>query len=85
MPTLTIEYATEAERLQYERMVAYIQEMNHLGRSAAYGTVMETCELYALERGRTLIRDQLAATVQSRAEAEKKRPVRGRRAASRGM
>jgi hypothetical protein len=29
MPTLTIEYTTEAERLQYERLVAYVQEMMH--------------------------------------------------------
>ena len=84
MPTLTIEYSTEAERLQYERMIAYVQEMSHLGRTAAHGTVMNTCELYALDRGRAVIRDQLAATVQARADAEKKSPARGRRAASRG-
>lgn len=84
MATLTIEYSTEAERLQYERMIAYVQEINHLGRSAAHGSVMDTCELFTLDRGRALLRDQLSATVQGRADAEKKSLARGRRAASRG-
>ena len=30
MPTLTIDYSSEAERFQYERMIAYIQEINRL-------------------------------------------------------
>ena len=81
MPTLTIEYTTESERLQLERMVAYVREMNTLGLTAAPGTVLDACESFALDRGRTLIRDQLAAAVQVRADAEKKRPGRGRRVA----
>lgn len=84
MPTLTIDYTTESERLQWERMVAYVREMNSLGMTAAPGTVLDACESLALDRGRTLIRDQLAAAVQARADAEKKSPGRGRRAASRG-
>jgi hypothetical protein len=84
MPTLTIEYTTEAERLQYERMIAYVQEMNRLGATAAAGTVMDTCELFALEQGRKLLRDNLAAAVQARADAEKKCPAGARRAARRG-
>lgn len=74
MPTLTIEYTTDAERLQYERLIAYVQEMNRLGRTAAHGTVLDACERFALDRGRQLLRDQLAATVQARADAEKKSP-----------
>lgn len=81
MPTLTIEYATDAERLQYERLIAYAQEMNRLGATAAPGTVLDTCELFALEHGRKLLRDNLAAAVQARADAEKKSPVRGRKVA----
>ena len=81
MPTLTIEYTTESERLQLERMVAYVREMNTLGMTSAPGTVLDACESFALDRGRTLIRDQLAAAVQVRADAEKKRPGRGRRVA----
>lgn len=83
MPTLTIEYSTEAERHQYERMIAYVQEMNRLGATTAPGAVMNTCELYALDHGRALLRDNLAATVQARADAEKKSPARVRKVASR--
>lgn len=83
MPTLTIEYATEAERLQYERVIAYVQEMNRLGASAAPGTVLDACELFSLDRGRQLLRDNLAAVVQARADAEKKSPVVARRVARR--
>jgi hypothetical protein len=84
MPTLTIEYATEAERLQYERMIAYVQERNRLGPTAVPGTVMDTCELFALAEGRKLLRDNLAAAVQARADSEKKSPGRARKGARRG-
>jgi hypothetical protein len=81
MPTLTIDYTTEAERLQYERLIAYVQEMNRLGATAAPGTVLDSCELFALDQGRKLLRDNLAAAVQARADAEKKSPVPARKAA----
>ena len=84
MPTFTIEYTTEAERLQLERMAAYIQEMNRLGATAAHGTVMDTCEFFALEQGRKLLRDNLAAAVQARADSEKKSPDPARKGARRG-
>jgi hypothetical protein len=84
MPTLTIEYTTEAERFQYERMIAYVQEMNQLGATAAPGTVMDRCELFALDRGRQLLRDNLAAAVQARADSQKKSPATVRRDARRG-
>ena len=84
MPTLTIEYATDAERLQYERMIGYVREMNRLGASAAPGTVMDTCELFALDQGRKLLRDNLAAAVQARADAEKKSPAGVRKVARLG-
>jgi hypothetical protein len=81
MPPLTIEYTTEAERLQYERLIAYVQEMNRLGATAAHGTVLETCELFALNQGRQLLRETLADAIQARADAEKKSPATARRAA----
>jgi len=84
MPTLTIEYTTEAERLQYERLIAYAQAMNRLGATAPPGTVLDTCELFALDRGRRLLRDNLAAAVQARADAEKKCPATARKAARGG-
>jgi hypothetical protein len=82
MPTLTINYTTDAERLQYERMIAYIQEMNLLGLNAAPGTVMNACETFALDQGRKLLRDNLEATIQARAAIEKKVPVRVRKGAN---
>jgi hypothetical protein len=84
MPTFTIEYATEAERLQYERLIAYVQEMNRLGATAAPGTVLDSCERFALDQGRQLLRENLAAAVQARADAEKKSPATARKAARRG-
>lgn len=75
MPTLTIEYTTEAERLQLERMIAYVQEMNRLGATAEQGTVIDTCERFALDRGRALLCENLEAAIQARADAEKKSPV----------
>jgi len=79
--TLTIEYDTDAERLQYERVIAYVQEMKQLGATAVPGTVLDTCERFALERGRSLLRDNLATTVQARADAEKKSPAPAPKAA----
>ena len=79
MPTLTIEYATDAERLDLERAIAYLAEMRRVGATAPHGTVMAACEQLALGAGRQLLRDNLAAAVQARAEAQKKTPERGRR------
>ena len=81
MPTLIIEYTTESERLQYERLIAYVQEINRLGATAAPGTVLDTCERFALDQGRKLLRDNLAAAVQARADAEKKSPAGVRKVA----
>ena len=84
MPTLTIEYTTETERLQYERMIAYAQEMSRLGTTAAHGTVLDSCERFALEQGRQLLLTNLEATIQARADTEKKSPAlapRGRKRA----
>ena len=75
MPTLTIEYTTEAERIELERAIAYVLEMRRLGATAAHGTVLDVCETFALGAGRELLRDNLAATAQVRADAEKKSPA----------
>lgn len=75
MPTLTIEYTTDAERIQLERAIAYIQEMQRLGATADHGTVLDACETLAWNAGRQLLRDNLAATLQMRADAEKNFPV----------
>ena len=73
MPTISFQYDTDSERLELERAAAYVSEMRQLGRTAAYGTVLDTLERFA--RGRALLRDNLAATVQARATGEKKVPA----------
>ena len=75
MPTIRFQYDTDAERLELERAAAYVTEMRQLGRTAAYGTVLDTLERFALDRGRALLRDNLAATVQARATGERKVPA----------
>ena len=84
MPTFSIDYTTDAERLQYETMIAYVQEMARLGASAAPGTVLDTCERFAWDRGRQVIRGQLEATVQACVDAQKKSPANAARDPSRG-
>ena len=78
MPTLTIEYQTDAERLVLEQAVAYVRDLNQLAQTAAHGTVLAVCEQRALDNGRKLLRDTLAAALQTRAaatDAEKKFPA----------
>lgn len=84
MPTLTIEYCTDAERLQYERAIASVGEMLQLGATAPHGTALDARETFALPRGRALPRDNLAAAVQARDDAAKKSPATGPRAARLG-
>ena len=72
MPTLTIEYATEAERLELERAIAYFTEMRSVAATAAHGTVLAACESHALTAGRKLLRENLQASVQSHIDAQKK-------------
>lgn len=69
MPTLTIEYRTEAERLILEQALAFLAQMRHVGATAPDGTVLAACERVALDSGRQLVRDTLASAVQSRADA----------------
>lgn len=73
MPTLTIEYATDAERLELERAIAYFAEMRSVASTAASGTVLAACESHALTAGRKLLRENLQASVQSHIDAQKKR------------
>jgi hypothetical protein len=80
MPTLTIEYSTESERLALERAIAFVTEMQHVAGAAAYGTVLDACETHALQAGRALLRDTLESAVQSQIDAQKKKPGRVRKA-----
>ena len=69
MPTLTIEYATDADRLALEQAIAFVTDLRRLALDAPSGTVLDACEAVALTDGRQLLRDSLAAAVQARADA----------------
>ncbi|MBN9518988.1 hypothetical protein J0H58_10800 [bacterium] len=69
MPTLTIEYRTEAERLVLEQAVAFLTQVRQVADTAPDGTVLAACERVALDSGRRLVRDTLAQAVQARADA----------------
>ena len=77
MPTLTIEYQTDAERLVLEQAIAYVRGLNQLAQTAAHGTVLAVCEQLALSDGRKLLRDTLAAALQTRADATDAAPKKG--------
>ena len=86
MATLTIEYQSDAERLLLEQAVAYVQSLNQLAQTAAHGTVLAVCEQLALDDGRKLLRDTLAAALQTRADAvdaQKKSPAAAAKAVTR--
>jgi hypothetical protein len=80
MPTLTITYHTEAERIAYEQAVAFVAEMHRLGLHSPARDVIDTCEGLALGQGRKLLNDTLAAAVQARVDDLEKKcrrnPVR---------
>jgi hypothetical protein len=69
MPTLTIEYRSDAERLALEQAIAYSTPLQQLALSAPDGTVLTTCEQLALHEGRALLRSTRAAALQSRIAA----------------
>lgn len=78
MPTLTIEYTSEAERLILERAIAFVTQMRRVAIDAPAGTVIDACERVALTQGRTLLNDVLGAAIQGRADlvdAKKKSPA----------
>ena len=73
MPTLTIEYQDDAERLALEQCLAYFTQLRQTALTAPDGAVLAACEQVALRDGRALLRSTLAAAVESRiALAEQK-------------
>jgi hypothetical protein len=73
MPTLTIEYRDEAERLALEQAIGYVGDLRQLALDAPDGSVLAACEELALCQGRALLRSTLAAALESRiAKAEQK-------------
>lgn len=76
MPTLTIHYETEGERLAYERAVVFVAELHQLGMDCPADRVVDACEDLALGRGRDLIRDALADAIQARVDQVEKKGAR---------
>jgi len=69
MPVLTIAYRDEAERLGLEQAIAYFTQLRQVAQTAPDGTVLAACEAVALQDGRRLLRDSLAAAVRTRIDA----------------
>lgn len=69
MPTLTIEYQSDAERLILEQAIAYASAMQRHAAAAPHGTVIAACEQLALTQGRKFLQDTLAITLQAQALA----------------
>jgi len=73
MPSLTIEYRNDAERLALEQAIAYVSHLGRLAQDAPDGSVLAACEELALADGRALLRSTLAAALEGRvATAEQK-------------
>jgi hypothetical protein len=73
MPTLTIEYRDDHERLALAQAIAYVNDLRQLAVDAPAGTVLDACENLALDKGRALLRSTLAAALHGRiALAEQK-------------
>ena len=68
MPTLTIEYQTDAERLILEQAIAYASAMQRQAVTAPHG-VVAACEQLALTQGRKLLQNTLASALQAQAHA----------------
>lgn len=89
MPTLTIEYRDEAERLALEQAIAFFTQMRQVAQDAPPGTVLAACEEVAVQEGRKLLRRSMADAIQSRIAHDEQKggphaaaPARVRTAAS---
>jgi hypothetical protein len=73
MPVLMIEYTDDAERLGLEQAIAFFTHLRQTAQTAPDGSVLAACEQVAVNGGRALLRNTLAAAVQSRVDrAEQK-------------
>ncbi len=69
MPTLTIEYRDDAERLVIEQAVAYLTQLRRVADDAPAGSALAVAERAALSGGRDLLRSALASALQRRADS----------------
>jgi len=82
-----ITYETPEERRAHERAINFVAEMRRLGLETPEGGVIDACEAVALSQGRDLLRDTLAAAVQTRIDGVEKKstPPAATRRAARGV
>lgn len=73
MPTLTIEYRDDAERLALEQAIAYVAQLRSVAQDTPHGSVLDACEKLALADGRTLLRSTLAAALQGRITSDEQK------------
>jgi hypothetical protein len=73
MPTLTVEYRDDAERLALEQAIAYVGHLHQIAQDAPPGTVLDACEQLSLDEGRALLRNTLAAALQGRIDADEQK------------
>jgi hypothetical protein len=66
MPTLTVEYRDNAERLALEQAIAYVAQLRQVAQDTPDGSVLAACEKLALADGRALLRSTLAAALEGR-------------------
>jgi hypothetical protein len=69
MITLTVQCRDDAERLALEQAIAFVRQLRQLAADAPDGAVLPACEQAALDSGRALLRDTLAAALQGRIDA----------------
>lgn len=88
MPSLTIEYEDESERLLIERAVAMVADLKRTALEAPHGAVLAACEAEAVARGRELTAAALEEALRRRIAAvdapKNGRPGRGPRGGGRG-
>jgi hypothetical protein len=88
MPSLTIEYEDESERLLIEQALAMVADLKRTALTAAHGTVLAACEAEAVAKGRKLTASALEDALRRRVaevDAPKNgRSGRGRRDGGRG-
>ena len=73
MPTLTIAYRDDADRLALEQAMAYVAQLRQVAQEATDGSVLAACEQLALAQGRALLRSTLAAALEGRIAASEQK------------
>lgn len=77
MPSLTIEYQDEPERLLIEQALAMVADLRRTALDAPHGSVLAACEARAVAKGRELTASALQDALRRRV-AEVDSPKNGR-------